>query len=67
MSRAGMAIGEAGNFNVGDDDNPSLLCVPTTTYMLVKTFDSGAGSTAMQSAEWSSDGYLMFSGIYKTD
>ena len=66
-SRAGMAIGEAGNFNVGDDDSPSLQPIPTTTYMAVFTYDIGAGSSAMQHGEWSSDGYLIFSGIYKTD
>ena len=66
-SRAGIAVGEAGNLNGSAGENPSLLPSLGGTHMSVMQFDSGTGSSALAHGVWSSDGYIMFSGVYKID
>jgi len=64
---SGMGIGEAGNLACSAGENPALVTQLGGTYLHVMQFDSGVGSTNLQAGVWSSDGYLIFSGIYKID
>jgi len=48
-------------------ESPSLVPSIGETHLTVNNFDDAVGSSRFQSGEWSADGYLSFSGIYKID
>ena len=63
---ATLAVGQAFNLNITAGQSVQLSVSPNDTKAQVRLNDHAAGNTHMNVTEWSSDGYVMFSGVYVT-
>lgn len=48
-------------------ESPAVYAPPNVSYLRVELFDATTGVNSMTIAEWSADGFGMFSGLYKVE
>jgi len=63
---ATLGVSESFNLNITAGENVIASIGPGATKAALRVWDNGGGNTAMTPAEWSDDGYVMFSGVYVT-
>jgi hypothetical protein len=63
---ATLAVSESFNLNITGGHVVVASIAPGASKAALRVWDNGAGNTAMTPAEWSDDGYVMFSGVYVT-